>query len=190
MWRTSSSAERAAWHELRARCDRRVESLLRSVELPDPWDIDEFIDGLERHRRRDVDLCAVSWHLGDSTGAWQRNDDHDVIAYPDNTSTMHQDYIILHEIGHMISGHHGRCVLSVQEAQRRAPDLSPTAFAHLLHRGDVTTEEHEAETIATLIFARITRRTGRRRNSRRTGAAPDDRTAATLARLTSAFDQL
>ncbi|SDP35118.1 hypothetical protein SAMN04487905_103314 [Actinopolyspora xinjiangensis] len=179
-----------AWNELRTRCVRRVDHLLGAVTLPEPWNVDEFLDRLEEHRGREIDLCAVSWSVGDSTGAWQRNEDHDVIAYPDNTSTLHQDYIILHEIGHLISEHRGRCVLSVQEAQHRAPDLAPAAFAHLLHRVDAAVEEHEAETVATLLLARITRQPRKRRRRGRARASPDEGTAATLSRLTAAFDRL
>jgi hypothetical protein len=74
-----------------------------------------------------------------------------VIAYAENTSGFHQDHIILHEVGHMISQHRGRCVLSQQRAQRIAPDLTPVALAHLLDCSGAQTEEQEAETIAVLI---------------------------------------
>jgi hypothetical protein len=74
-----------------------------------------------------------------------------VIAYAENTSGFHQDHIILHEVGHLISQHRGRCVLSEEDAQRIAPDLAPAALAHLLDRSGGQAEEHEAETIAALI---------------------------------------
>lgn len=146
------------WENLRARCQQRVNVLLQHVRLPNPWDINEFLDRLERHRGRDIDLCAISWSIGDSTGAWRQYSDHDVIAYAENTSGFHQDHIILHEIGHMISEHRGRCILSEEDAQRIAPNLAPAAFAHLLDRVAGATEEHEAETIASLIHQRVSKR--------------------------------
>jgi hypothetical protein len=139
---------------LRARCHQRVNDLLSHIGLPYPWDINQFLDRLERHRGRDIDLCAISWSPGNSCGAWQQYPDYDVIAYAVNTSSFHQDHIILHEIGHMISQHRGRCVLSHEEAQRIAPDLAPTALAHLLDPSGGPVEEHEAETIAALIHQR------------------------------------
>lgn len=142
------------WPRLRARCRHRVNDLLGHTGIPDPWDINEFLDRLERHRRRDIDLCAITWSPGDSCGAWQQHSDHDVIAYTENTSGFHQDHIILHEVGHMISQHRGRCVLSQEQAQRIAPDLTPVALAHLLDRSGAQAEEHEAETIAVLIHQR------------------------------------
>ncbi|WP_019854328.1 ImmA/IrrE family metallo-endopeptidase [Actinopolyspora mortivallis] len=163
----------------------RVEPLLGMI--PHPWDIDDFLDRLEEHRDREIDLVAVPWTLGDSTGAWQRRENYDVIGYAENTTAVHQDHIILHEIGHVISNHRGRCVLSAQEAQQRAPSLAPAAFAHLLDRVSAAAEEHEAETIATMILARVSRQP--RRRHRRTTQRLDASTAATLTRLTSAFDQ-
>lgn len=139
------------WYALRTRCQQRVDDLLQHIGVPQPWDINEFIDRLERHRDRAIDLCAISWTEGGSAGAWQGRPDHDVIAYAANTSSFHQDHIILHEIGHMISQHRGRCVLSEDDAQRIAPDLAPAAFAHLLDRSNAEAEEHEAEMIASLI---------------------------------------
>jgi hypothetical protein len=142
------------WSLLRARCQQRVEDLLQHTGIPHPWDTNQFLDRLERYRGRDIDLCAISWTVGDSCGAWQQHGDHDVIAYAANTSGFHQDHIILHEIGHMISQHRGRCVLSEEQAQRLAPDLAPAALAHLLNRSTSQAEEHEAETIASLIHHR------------------------------------
>jgi Zn-dependent peptidase ImmA (M78 family) len=142
------------WSGLRARCHQRIDDLLSRTGLPYPWGINQFLDRLERHRGRDIDLCAVAWSSSESYGAWQQHPDHDVIAYAEYTSGFHQDYIILHEIGHMISNHRGRCVLSREEAQRIAPDLAPAALAHLLHPSGGQLEEQEAETIAALIQQR------------------------------------
>jgi hypothetical protein len=151
------------WASLRQRCTRRVRELDRQVGIPDPWSVNEFLDRLERFRGRDIDLCAVFWTPGDSTGAWQRYADHDVVAYAANTSPLHQDLIILHEVGHLLFDHRGQCVLAVEDAQRLAPDLKPAAFAHLLDRAHGMTEEREAEVLATMILARVATRHSRRR---------------------------
>ena len=153
----SIRAEKATtvdWSELRAHCHQRVDDLLSHTGLPCPWDINQFLDRLEHHRGRDIDLCAVTWSAGDSCGAWEQRHDHDVIAYAENTSGFHQDHIILHEVGHMISNHRGRCVLSQEQAHRIAPDLAPAALAHLLDRSGAQAEEQEAEMIAALIHQR------------------------------------
>nr|WP_228046735.1 hypothetical protein [Saccharopolyspora sp. HNM0983] len=154
--------------------------------LPTPWDINEFCDRLERYRGRDIDLVPVRWTVGDSTGFWQRRGDRDVIGYTENTSGVHQDHIILHEIGHLISEHRGRCVLSAEEARQRAPHLAPAAFAHLLGRVSAEAEEDEAEIIATMVLARIARQS--RRGRTRRGRTLDPRTSAALNRVAAAFD--
>lgn len=119
--------------------------------------MDDWLDRLESYRCRPIDLCAITWTLGDAFGTWRAQRDHDVIAYPANTSGPHQDHIILHEVAHMVCGHQGRCILSNEDAQRLAPDLHPAAFAHLLDRAVGAEEEHEAELLASLLYQRLTR---------------------------------
>jgi hypothetical protein len=48
------------WPRLRVRCRQRVNDLLCHTGIPNPWDINQFLDRLERHRRRDIDLCAIT----------------------------------------------------------------------------------------------------------------------------------
>jgi len=153
---------RGRWgRSITAICTERVNTLLRHVELPQPWSMNSFIDRLEVHRGRQIDLYPFTWtpDLG-STGAWDRYDDHDVIAYAANTTAAHQDYNILHEVGHMISNHARQCVLASAEARTLAPTLGATAFGHLLSTAGFTRAEKEADMIATLLLARIARGDG------------------------------
>lgn len=139
-------------------CTRRVNTLLSYVELPQPWSMNTFLDRLESHRNRQIDLHGFIWtpDLG-STGAWEAHEDHDVIAYPENTVAAHQDFIILHEVGHMISDHDRQCVLASIDAQNLAPTLGSAAFGHLLTSEGFVRAEAEADMIATLLLARIAR---------------------------------
>ncbi len=150
------------WHRsLTTVCTKRVNTLLLNVGLPHPWSMNGFIDQLEAYRGRQIDLYPFEWapDLG-STGAWQSYDDHDVIAYATNTTASHQDGIILHEVGHMISNHARQCVITIDHAQTLAPTLDPAAFGHLLAPRSLTREEKEAEMIATMLLARIARGDG------------------------------
>ncbi|TKG61506.1 hypothetical protein [Prauserella endophytica] len=137
---------------LRDECEGLVEAVVTEVGLPRPWSINAFLDRLEPWHGREIDLCAVRWAVGESTGGWQRRGDHDVIAYPENTTGAHQDHIICHELGHMLQQHEGQCVLSVAEARAIAPSLSLTALGHLLQRADQAQEERDAERFATLLL--------------------------------------
>jgi hypothetical protein len=134
----------------------RVRALLREVPLPRPWSMNTWVDGLEQARGRDIDLVAVSYRPGDASGAWQAHEDYDLIAYTAQTSALHQDHIIAHEIAHMLCGHEGSCVLSEAEAAALAPDLSPRALAHLLTKVTTGTDEYEAELIAVLLLSEAT----------------------------------
>ncbi|MEV5300242.1 hypothetical protein [Amycolatopsis methanolica] len=140
---------------LRAECEEKVATLVADVGIPRPWSINEFLDRLEAYRGREIDLCAVRWRLGQSTGAWQRHEDFDVIAYPENPTGAHQDHVILHELGHMFWEHPRRCVLSLQEVQQLAPSLGAAALGHLLNPAAAAADEYVAETFATLMLARI-----------------------------------
>ncbi|WP_298183373.1 hypothetical protein [Saccharomonospora sp.] len=161
--------------------------MLNRTGIPQPWDINEWLNCLERARGRDIDLCALTWEPGDATGAWQPRGDHDVIAYPANTSGYHQNHIILHEVGHMLFQHPSRCVLSRKEARRIAPNLSANAFTHLFGRAHGTVEEYEAEQFAHILHARVTTRSVPR--SRNYRSPQDDTTASLAARLADTFDE-
>ncbi|PXY16508.1 hypothetical protein BAY60_35470 (plasmid) [Prauserella muralis] len=130
-----------------------VDKLDREVGFPAPWDLDEFVDRLERHRGRPIDLIELDGPVGEITGMWLRREDRDVIGYPGNTTTHHQDVVVLHELAHMLFEHAGLCVFS--DASRIAPSLHPEAFEHLLGRADGADDEFMAETVATLALTRI-----------------------------------
>lgn len=141
---------------VRARARTRVDTLLREVPLPQPWSMNSWIDSLEGARGRDIDLVAVSYRPGDASGAWQAHEDYDLIAYTAQTSALHQDHIIAHEIAHMLCEHEGGCVLSEAEAATLAPDLSPQTLTHLLTKVTTGTDEYEAELIAVLLLSEAT----------------------------------
>ena len=115
-----------------------------------------FIDQLEHWRGREIDLVPIEWtpSLG-STGALQSRRDHDVIAYVENTTPAHQDYVILHEVGHLISGHTQQCAVTAGQAQSLAPTLGRSAIGHLVASGDFVRHEEEADMIASMLLARI-----------------------------------
>ncbi|GAA3580014.1 hypothetical protein GCM10022222_76000 [Amycolatopsis ultiminotia] len=141
---------------LRTRARRRVRGLLREVPPPRPWSMNDWIDRLERHRGRDIDLLAVRYAPGRPSGAWQRHDSYDLVAYAAGTSTLHQDHIIAHEIAHLLCEHRGECVLSEAEAARLAPDLSAHLLSHLLTRVTTDSDEYEAELMAVLLMSAAT----------------------------------
>jgi hypothetical protein len=140
------------------RARQRVTAQLIDTPPPVPWNLDAWVNLLEVARDRPIDLVPFTYRTGSALGAWHRLRGRDVIAYPANTSVVHQDYIVLHEIAHMLCEHLGRCVLSEDEVARRAPDLSDTTLHHLLTRVTAEDGEAEAEAIATVIMRAATTR--------------------------------
>ncbi|WP_033294329.1 hypothetical protein [Amycolatopsis jejuensis] len=141
---------------VRVRARTRVRDLLRDVPAPQPWSMNAWIDRLEQHRGRDIDLVAVDYAPGQPSGAWQRHDDFDLIAYASSTSVLHQDHIIAHEIAHLLCEHQGECVLTEAEAAAVAPDLSADLLSHLLTRVTTDGDEYEAELIAVFLMSAAT----------------------------------
>lgn len=88
---------------LRQRCRTR----LAEVEIPRPWDLQEFCRRLGHQRGRDLILRPVPALAGtlEITGAWLAYEDYDVIFYHPQTTPWHREQIVLHECAHMLSGH-------------------------------------------------------------------------------------
>ncbi|EHK88739.1 hypothetical protein SZMC14600_03506 [Saccharomonospora azurea SZMC 14600] len=177
-----------AHSDARRRCEQLVDDVLARTGIPRPWSVNDWLDRLERVRGRDIDLCALPWSPGAPTGAWQRHRDYDLIAYPDNTAGFHQDHIILHEVGHMLFEHAGRCVLSEDEARSWAPHLRPGAFVHLFGSATTVDEEDEAERFAHLVHARVAAHAVPPPRRHRIPSSPTGETM--VARFTTTFDRL
>ncbi|MCF3105981.1 hypothetical protein IPZ58_31060 [Streptomyces roseoverticillatus] len=79
----------------------------------------------------------------------------DLIVYQADTSKLHQEHIVAHEISHILCGH-----VSPESPHRPVPldlfpDLDPGLVRKALQRsGYSDQDEQEAETMASLILAR------------------------------------
>ncbi|WP_239154830.1 ImmA/IrrE family metallo-endopeptidase [Amycolatopsis sp. FDAARGOS 1241] len=111
---------------LRAGARIRMRDVLRDVPPRCPWSMNAWIDRLERRRRRDIDLMAVDYAPGRPSGAWQRREDYELIAYTAGTSPMHQGHIIAHELGHLLCEHRGVCLVSDAGRRRWRPTSART----------------------------------------------------------------
>jgi hypothetical protein len=140
---------------LRRRCERR----LRGVRIPQPFDLDAFCREVEARRGRRLLRQAVpglSSHA--PCGLWIGTPEADHVFYDPGTSPLHAEHIVLHELAHILSGHH------LQEGDgslaRLFPDLDPAAVSHMLNLsalgrvGYTSVQEREAEMMASLIRGR------------------------------------
>ncbi|MGN9810350.1 hypothetical protein ACTMSW_13445 [Micromonospora sp. BQ11] len=140
------------------RCARLVDRLDRTVGIPVPFDLGEFLDRWRRHRGgRPVTLFPLT--AGELPpgicGLWLALPDRDVIGYPEGVPPNHRDHIVLHEVGHVLAGGAGDPSLTDAALTALLPDLDPAMVRSVLRRSvydDV--QEREAELVASLIMAR------------------------------------
>ncbi|WP_372410178.1 toxin [Streptomyces luteireticuli] len=91
-------------------------------------------------------------------GIWLATNEADFIVVEANTSRLHRDHIIAHELAHMLCGHRDSTGLDPTGFGYLLPNLDPQRVREILGRTSYSsTEEQEAETVASLILERVTR---------------------------------
>ncbi|BCJ52549.1 hypothetical protein Asp14428_40240 [Actinoplanes sp. NBRC 14428] len=92
---------------------------------------------------------------GAPCGLWISVAGADYVFYDPGTSRLHAEHIVLHELGHMLSGHTTGLDLDNAAVALLVPDLDPRTVRTVLGRvGYTTAQEREAEMLASLIRAR------------------------------------
>jgi hypothetical protein len=143
--------------ELWLRCRRIAESL----PLPEPFGIPELTESLARLRGKPIELVPLSGPDHSPCGILVSTDRADYIGYPVNTTALHQQHIVLHEIGHLLCGHAGVSPLGATVARTLTPQLSDELVRRVLGRSAYSdSQEQEAELIASLALQRAVRRPG------------------------------
>ncbi|WP_378740633.1 hypothetical protein [Nocardia brasiliensis] len=148
----------------------RLQSLVDRLELPADWTAEEFFASVERLRgRRIMRLPLPSAAPVGLCGLWLACQDHDVIFLRGSPDPAVQVHVGLHEVGHMLLDHGGDRSLSGSELaavltgiELSAIDISQVQAARGVS-SYATTEEYEAELLATLIGIQ-TRTSGPRRD--------------------------
>ncbi|MFD5134002.1 hypothetical protein [Streptomyces olindensis] len=131
-----------------------IGDVLASIDIPDPFDVHVFCDRIAAQRGRPLHLHSVPGISGMDApcGVWIATEKADHIFHEAATSPLHQDHIILHEIGHMLLGH--RSILDGVQTEGGGlfPDIDPATVVSLLTRTSYGTEdERDAERLAGLI---------------------------------------
>jgi hypothetical protein len=136
---------------LRRRCEARVQKL----DLSAPFEVYSFCERLSAQRDRPILLQSVPG-TANACGVWVSVPSADLIFYEQDTSPMHQDHIILHEISHLLCEHQPVPVSAREISHLLFPDLHPETVKRVLQRsGYATEEEREAELLASLILERV-----------------------------------
>ena len=150
----SSTSRHDQLRRLREAGVRRIDEL----GLTTYPDVDALCLHLGEIRQRPILRVPVTMRASDPCGAWVVARHEDLVFYDTTTTRAHQEHIIMHELGHMISCHRGSGLLDDTSARLLFPNLDPALVRDMLMRttyDDV--QEQEAEVIAYLLSRRIVR---------------------------------
>jgi hypothetical protein len=133
--------------QLRKRCEQRV----REMAIPRPFELVTFCAHVERLRGRKLVLKPMpGLSAAAPCGMWLSLAEADYVLYEPNTSKLHSEHIILHELGHMLCDH--RLTMDASVLSKLLPSIDPATVLRVLGRVNYATEqEQEAEMLASLI---------------------------------------
>ncbi|WP_081916071.1 hypothetical protein [Saccharothrix sp. NRRL B-16314] len=130
---------------------RGVKQLLRELDIGAPLDVRLLCRRLSEHRKRAINLVAYPLPTPGAFGLWIGTHTEDYVLYQRDTTPAHQEHIILHELGHIISEHGGDEDDDDLWAQI-FPDIPTDIVLRALRReGYSAVAEREAEMVATVI---------------------------------------
>src|SRR5664279_4085729 len=139
------------------RVRQRCEATLRELDVPDPFDVLVFCKRLSVRRDRPIRLCPTDTQVS-PCGVWLAAGSADYVFYEQGTSALHQEHIILHEVGHMLFRHVPVPIMDDEHAKLLLPDLDSEMVRWVLARTSYSdAEEQEAEMLASLILERAGR---------------------------------
>jgi hypothetical protein len=131
----------------------RHAAIVGDLDMPVPFDLGQFVAGLERERHRPIRLRSFSSGAGVPSGLWIGTADADYVYHETGTSPFHATHIVLHELAHMLLGHRHTAAWD-RLISLLAPDVDQALVQLILGRSAYgTAEEREAETLASLILS-------------------------------------
>jgi hypothetical protein len=137
---------------------RRCAVLVDELDIPQPFDAHELCARLAASRGRPIRLLPLSLPTDSPCGLWVSANGTDYIIYEQATSRLHQEHIILHEVGHLISDHQAAPLLDDETSRLLFPSLEPSTIQRMLGRTQYSAlEEQQAEMIASLILRQASR---------------------------------
>lgn len=96
---------------------RLIRRELQDLGVTPPLDVHDLCERLSRRRGRPLFLRAAPLPKPGPSGMWAEYDTYDVILYQQETTELHQDGIILHEVGHILVAEQER---AAEESARKA----------------------------------------------------------------------
>ncbi|GAA3073930.1 hypothetical protein GCM10010485_09510 [Streptosporangium carneum] len=155
---------------------RHCAQIVSTVDIPNPFDVAALVAGLAARRGRPIELIPLAARSGTPCGVLAATDRTDYIFYTADTSPLHQEHILVHELGHLLCGHVGSSGLDETVSSVLMPNLPVELVRRVLGRTTYAErQEREAETIASMIMHKARR------------GVPAEPVSGELERLHSAF---
>lgn len=130
----------------------RVRRELQSLGIRPPLQVDVLCERLGQRRRRPIRLMPYPIPVPGPFGLWIATTEADLILYQAETTSAHQDHIILHEVGHILADH-ASDETDDEVWASLMPTISPEVIRRALRRTCYSTDaECEAELVATIIL--------------------------------------
>lgn len=131
--------------------ERRVRDMLRALDVRPPLRVEELCQSLGEYRGRHIELRPYPLSVSHPYGVWVETSVADVILYQRETTALHQDHIIVHELGHILADHPSTA--GPVEWAATVTGLKPSAVRRVLYRCTYDdAREREAELIAMIIM--------------------------------------
>lgn len=137
---------------------RQCKEIIDRLDIPAPFNVRELCARIAHAQGRPIELCPLPMPPNGPSGVWIATEDRDYIFFEERTATLHQEHIIVHELGHLLAGHGHQEILNTGPVTLLLPDLDPEAVSRILERTAYTADEERiAEMIATLILKEANR---------------------------------
>ncbi|QIS17150.1 ImmA/IrrE family metallo-endopeptidase [Nocardia terpenica] len=137
---------------------KRCEEIARHLPIPRPFTAESFVAALAEYRGRRIELVGMVADRDTPCGLFVGTPDADYIFYASNTTVLHQEHIIAHEVGHIVCNHEGIDALTQSVASVLMKNLSSRLITRVLGRTVYSeAEEAEAEMLASVILIRAGR---------------------------------
>lgn len=131
--------------------ERYVRQQLQALDVRPPLDVVALCQALSKHRNRHIELREFPLRTPGPQGLRAEMPTADLIVFQRETTKLHQDHIVLHEVGHIMADHPGIDAKKLMGAM--LPGTQPDASRRTLHREMYdTAQEREAELVATIIL--------------------------------------
>lgn len=139
------------------RLRKKCTALIRSLDLPDPFDIEVLCTRIGDSRGRPLQLAPLAFPAEGPCGLLVSTAAADYIFYEANTGPTHRTHVIAHELGHLLLDHHPAGGPLDDCAGRLVPDgLDSTLVQHMFGRNQYAhPDEFAAEYFATRVLRQV-----------------------------------